>query len=206
MPYDFDKQKRAYFDGTEYVSRVALRELIDKLLDHTKREATRIAQRFDAGDITAAEFELLMRELLRDAHVVSGTVGRGGRERMSFSDWGKIGNKIRSQYEYLAKFRAKLERGALSKAATVSRARSYIGAVYTSFADGVATAYEEAKASGFVPKGDMVRLVQNSKEGCEECNNDAAEGWIPEADMSPLFTRICGDYCLCELEWKSDVE
>ena len=63
---------------------------------------------------------------------------------------------------------------------------------------------EEWKAAGYVSKEPQVRLVQSSQEGCVECNSDAAEGWVNESDCKELFSRLCGDWCLCEIEWQDD--
>jgi len=203
---DYDIAKRAYHDGNDYISRRILREKIDKLLDHTKSEATKIARKFDAGTINAAEFEVLMRELLKSSHIVSGVVGRGGRERMTQSDWGRIGAKIAWQNGYLAKFARKLSAGTLSKAATANRARSYVGAVYTSFAEGNAAAYQEAKELGVVePDAIQVRLVTTANESCAECEADEAAGWMNPDDLAELGTRICGDWCKCFIEFSDEI-
>lgn len=199
---EFDKTTRTYMHNGKPVSRRELRKVLEKLLDATKTKTGKIAAKLDKGLISNVEFEIEMREALKSAHIVAATIGRGGRKAMTAKDWERAGAKIEWQNGYLAKFAKKLGKGILSKAATESRAKAYVSAVYVSYADSVKEVREEWKE--LTGKEPMVRLVQSSKEGCEECNSDAAEGWMPESEMAPLFSRICGDFCLCEIEWDDD--
>lgn len=209
MPYDYDRKQRLFRgpDG-EYITRRELKELIDRLTRYVSRQATQIASRFDAGEITAAEFAVEMRELLTAGHIVAASVGRGGRALMDAADWGRVGAKIRWQNGYLEKFARKLERGSLTKANTVSRTRSYVNSIYISYG----RTFQESQAEVLEPGGKIVtdenmlcRLVQNSEEGCAECAADADEGWMPVGEMGEIGSRICGDFCLCLIEFEDEL-
>ena len=203
MPYDFITSNGKYRgpDG-RLISRVELRGLIDKLSSFVVRRSKNIATRFDAGKITAAQFNAEMRELLKAGHIVAASVGRGGKAQMTAKDWGKVGAKIRWQYGYLDKFARKLERGAIAN--TANRARQYVNAIYVSYATAL---QETVKELGPVKGEDIkVRLITNSREGCIECENDEAEGWMAVDDMAEIGTRLCGDFCLCFLEFSDDVQ
>lgn len=203
-PYDFDPNKRSYRNNGEYVSRRETREKIDKLTEFIKREAGRIAKRYDAGTINAAQFNAEMRELLKAGHIIASSVGRGGLERMTLADWGKVGNKIKWQYSFLDKMTRKLANGAIAN--TSSRAKSYASAIYVSYADSYLQTNREFIESGGDnnPNGEILcRLVTNSKEGCVECAADESLGWIPVSEMDEIGTRQCGDFCLCDIEFDS---
>lgn len=210
MPHDWVRSERRYRgpDGKP-ISRRQIKAVIDKLTEHVRRDAGRIASRFDAGSITAAEFASQMRELLKAGHIVAASVGRGGRALMTASDWGRVGRKIAWQNGYLAKFERKLTTGTLSKANTLNRARAYTNSIYISYAQ----TFQESQAEIFEPDADKVitdqnmlcRLIQNSEEGCAECSADADEGWMPVADMAELGSRICGDFCRCEIEFEDEL-
>lgn len=204
MPDTYNTATRQYVTPSGPRSRREVRGLLEKLLDHTKEQAKGLTGRYDDGEISISEFEAGMRNLLKSSHLVSASIGRGGRERMTAKDWGRVGNKIRWQFGYLSKFARRLANG-MSKSMSESRAASYSAAIYTSYADSVAETRSEWKDAGYNQgKEPQVRLVQSSKEGCDECNNDAAEGWMDESALNPLFSRICGDFCLCEIEWQDD--
>lgn len=212
MPHDYVRSSRKYRspDG-KYVGRAELRKLIGKLTDHVSTEAARIGKSYAAGRITITEFEIAMRELLKSAHIVSASVGKGGRDQMTLKDWGRVGRKVKWQYEYLAKFSRKLASGRLSKAFTESRARSYASSIYVSYAESRFVAAKEAIADGDRGKGDdadsrpRCRLIQNSEEGCIECSADADEGWMDVDDMTEIGGRICQDFCKCLIEFEDEI-
>lgn len=190
------------------MSRKEIRAIIDKLTDYVTKRTKTLGAKVDAGEITTAAFNVEMRELLKSAHIIAASVGKGGRQQMTFSDWGKVGRKLNWQYKYLDRFTKKLERKVLSKANTVNRARTYVNAVYISYAQ----MFQESQMVSLEPSGDqtkdeniLVRLITNSDEGCPECAADEAEGWMKPEDMQELGTRICGDFCRCTLEFGDEL-
>jgi hypothetical protein len=204
MPHDYHVKNKAFYSGGRKVTRQQVRREINKLLDHVGNESARLAKQLRAGSINAAEFELQMRELLKSAHIIASSVGKGGRSRMLLSDWGRVGSKIRWQYGYLSRFARKLKSGAVSEAATASRARSYASSIYVSFSRTFQKSQREFIEGGKNPE--RCRLVTNSEEGCVECAADEAEGWVSVDDMGEIGSRICGDFCRCDIIFEDDVE
>lgn len=202
MQHDYSIKQKAFYTGGKKVSRQAVRKEINALTGHVSKESARIAGRLREGTIRLPEFELQMRELLKSAHIVASSVGKGGRALMTQADWGRVGAKIKWQYGYLQKFARKIERGGISEAALSARAKSYASSIFVSFSN----TFQEAQTD-FVEGGKnplLARLVTNSKEGCVECEADAAEGWVSIDDVSPIGSRLCGDFCLCDLEFSDD--
>lgn len=202
MPHDYSPKSKHFINDGKQVSHLAVRAEIDKLTDHVAGEAARIAKGFAKGNFSIVEFEVQMRDLLKSAHIIAASVGKGGRARMTQADWGRVGAKIKWQNGYLSKFAKKIARGSVSEIATPSRAKSYASSIYISFANTFQESQTEFVAEGKNPA--QVRLVTNSQEGCEECAADEAEGWMSVDDMKELGTRICGDFCKCDLEFKDE--
>lgn len=202
MQIDYDVKAKQFVIAGRKVSRREVRAQINGLLDYVEKQSSLLAKRFSGGDITIAEFEIEMRGLLQSAHIISASVGKGGRALMTQADWGRVGAKIKWQYGYLQKFAKKLERGVLSEAAAANRARSYASAIYISFAQTFEKAQKEFVEGGKNPL--QVKLEQNSKEGCSECSADAAEGFVSVDDFTEIGGRICGDYCLCDAVFSDD--
>lgn len=200
MPYEYDPTKGLYKDGEQYVSRKEVRARLDGVLESLKVKAGQYARKYNEGEWTAKQFGDAMRELLESSHIAAGVLGRGGRESMQAADWQRIEEKIAWQNGFLTRFIAKLARGTVS-AASESRAKSYVSSVYVSYADAKAEARQDVEVDNKEPR---VRLVTSSKESCAECEADSNEGWMPESELSPLFTRICGDWCLCEIEFQDE--
>jgi hypothetical protein len=205
MPHDFDPQTRQYRFNGRPVTRREVRDEVTKLITFVEKEAKPIADRYARGVINLSQFEIEMRELLKAGHIVSASVGRGGRARMQQKDWGRVGAKIRWQYDYLAKFTRKLSSGKLTKAYSENRAKSYASALYISFTDARMEAQTEVIDGGSDERREIqCRLIQNSEEGCVECESDAAEGWMSVDDMGEIGSRLCGDFCKCEIEFSDE--
>ena len=200
MPYEYDPTKGLYKDGEQYVSRKEVRARLDGVLESLKVRAVQYARKYNEGEWTAKQFGDAMRELLESSHIAAGVLGRGGRESMQAKDWQRIEEKITWQNGYLTKFISKLARGTVS-AASESRAKSYVSSVYVSYADAKAEAQTEVDVKGNEPKA---RLVTSSKESCAECEADSNEGWMPESEMQPIGSRICQEWCLCEIEFQDE--
>lgn len=202
MPHDYNPKTKRFIKNGKAVSHLEVRNKIDKLTEFVGKEAARIAKKYQAGSITLTGFEKEMQALLKSGHIIAASVGKGGRARMTQADWGRVGAKIKWQNGYLSKFARKIARGSISEIATPSRAKSYASSIYISFANTFQESQTEFVAEGKNPA--QVRLITNSKEGCEECAADEAEGWMSVDDMKALGTRICGDFCKCDLEFKED--
>lgn len=201
MPHDYDPQRKRFVKDGQTIDPKEVRALIDKLTETVQKDAKRIAKRYETNKITLAQFKKEMQLLLRSGHIVAASVGKGGRDRMTQADWGKVGAKIKWQYGYLDKFAKKIESGRISKIHTANRAQSYASALHVTFYESFAT--ENAK----VDKGKdepLVRRVLNAKESCAGCSKYAAKGWIPVAEMPLLGELECGDFCKCDLEFKDD--
>lgn len=138
-----------------------------------------------------------MLSLLTSAHIIAASVGKGGRDNVT--DWSKVEKKIDWQAGFLGAFGAAVVAGSISSARAAQRAASYADAAYVTFSN----ADQERQADGR-SEGVMVRLITNSAEGCSECADDEAAGWMPVDDMGEIGTRICGDWCRCVLEFSNE--
>lgn len=198
MPHDYDPKTHQF--TTPRGRRIPIDEVrreVDKLVKVVGRKARTIGQRYTDGKITLVEFEIEMRELLKSAHIVSASIGKGGRARMDQAAWGRVGARLKGEYGYLAKFARNLEKGTVAKAYSPNRAKRYASGVVMSYHDSVR---QEYSSTGPI----QVRLITNSLEGCEECAADESRGWVDVDDMAELGTRECGNFCLCDLIFDDD--
>lgn len=194
------QQKRFERDGVPVTSE-ELRTLIDRLTLQTQREARRLSERLERGEITRDAWLVAMATLLRASHVVAASVGSGGYNRVTEERWRKVEKKVTWQGGFLPRFGAAIVAGTII-GTIAARASRYASAVYISFASAFQAVQTENSKENSSPK---VRLITNSAEGCAECADDEAEGWMDLEDMKEIGDRICGDFCRCFLEF-SDVE
>lgn len=202
MPHDYHAKSRKFInrDTGKEVSRARVRGLIDKLVERVQRDSKSIAVRFERGDINLAEFEIQMRELLKSGHIIAASIGRGGRARMTLSDWGRVGAKIKWQNGYLAKFARKIEQGRISKIVTASRAQLYASSLHISFYN----SFSKEGGKGPEDNRPRVRRELNAEESCPDCVHYASLGFISVDEMPELGELQCGDFCKCDLVFSDD--
>jgi hypothetical protein len=203
MPYLYSRRFKRFLtrSGTP-VSRLAVRDEVDKLIRHVGNESQKLANKFLQNRLTLQQFETQTSELLKAGHITAASIGRGGIGRMSQKDWEAVGAKIAWQNDYLSRFAKRIEAGTVSPRMTNYRAGLYADALFTSFSN---TFFKEGKSD--IPEGknaERCKLKTNSIEGCKECAADEARGWISVDDMKPIGTRICGDFCKCDIIFEND--
>lgn len=86
-----------------------------------------LTDRVAKGEITLGAWERGMRQIVKDTHGTLYAAAKGGYNNMTQSDWGRVGQEVRKQYEYLARFRAELAAGKLSPGQAAVRAAMYPG-------------------------------------------------------------------------------
>lgn len=189
-------------DDGNVIELAALLLLIDRLTNATKRQAKLLASKLADGAITFDQWQASMLSLLKSAHITAAATGRGGLDRLTAKDWQRIEKKVTWQASYLPRFGRAIVAGAVVGAVLLRRAGSYASSPFISFSDARLDAQKDAADP---TKPMMCRLVQNSKEGCEECTADADAGWMPVDEMGEIGSRICQDYCLCIIEFEDEI-
>ena len=66
-------------------------------------------------------------------YIQLGILGRGGRDQMTQSDWGRIGQMLRSQYGYLDGFMDEIANGNLTEGQIRSRLNMYYESAQSSY-------------------------------------------------------------------------
>lgn len=198
MQYN-DQTNQYTDDDGNIVELAALLLLIERLTNATKRQAKLLASKLASGAITFEQWQAAMISLLKSAHIAAAATGRGGFDRLTANDWGRIEKKVTWQASYLPRFGAAIVAGVVAGAVLLRRAGSYGASPYISFS----SAYKEAMTED--GKKMQCRLITNSIEGCEECAADEDAGWMPVDEMGELGSRICGDFCKCVIEFEDEI-
>ena len=86
-----------------------------------------LSERLYIGDITIGEWEESMRQNIRQLYSSSAAIGKGGWDNMDLSDWGRLGNPVKAQYQWLHNFAEFIEENKddISLQAIQARARLY---------------------------------------------------------------------------------
>lgn len=195
----FDRSVGRYRDLAtgRFVSEKSLEVLMNSYADDfLAYNIDKITSDFLDGKITLTVWQERMARELKDAYVVTGSVGRGGRYLMDYSDYGRIGGHLRAEYRYLNQFAQEIKLGTLSSAQIRWRAHLYARGAQMSYWEGRRKAFQDAGKS-------LERRVLHPAEHCEDCIQYAAQGWQSIGTFPPpgLGSR-CMHGCRCSMEWK----
>jgi hypothetical protein len=198
--YTYDEALRRYRDPRgRIVSRETIRRAIDDTLARTEGRALALATELQAGRITLAAWEIEMRALIKDVHLYGAAAVRGGWDRLTPGDLGRVGQLVRTQYGYLENFAAELERGVQPMN---GRFRVRAG-MYAQAGRGTheAFAQSDARRAANEQGGALQALnLLGDATHCSECLDLSAAGWMPDADMPLPGHRTCLTRCQCRLE------
>lgn len=176
-----------------FVASSTVRRELDRYLD-TADPAKALATSLRNREISLADWELGMRRHVKNVHLSSIALERGGWANMRPSDYGRAGQIIREQYAYLKRFAGEIASGTqkLDGRLTV-RAKLYSRA-------GRETFYRSKHAN--LNEGiDMVRSIRHARDSCGDCVR--LEGkWFKVGDPAYLIPgrRQCSKNCRCSEE------
>lgn len=148
-------------------------ELRDLWTISQKKITDRLAIDYDNGKIPLSDWVLSMRQEIKISYIEQYLLGKGGRNNMTQADWGRVGNAIRRQNEYLQRFANDLmnKQPPLSLAQIQARSRQYI--------DSSTKMYERANA---LTRG-MPDLPEYPADGNQNCHSNCKCRWnIKEFD------------------------
>lgn len=151
-----------------------------------------ITQRFIDGGMTLDAWQRNMIAINKNVVITASVAGRGGKDQMRPSDWGRAGARVRWQAAQLDRLAANIAAGKYSAAQIAAYARQYAGISNTAFHDGLTAAKQ---AGGFMYEQRFLR----KGETCVDCIGYAAQGkqaigTLPE----PGQNSVCGSNCNCE--------
>ncbi len=167
---------------------------------NAKEEARAVAQRFVDGEINRAQWELEMRDLIKNHHRAVHVIANGGKSQMTPALWGKAGTVIKEQYEFLTAFANAIDNGEVKPGAgLVTRASMYMDALYASYSNAVT---DREKAAGVTMAR---RILDPVADHCSDCVSWATEEFRPIDEVQPIGSSSCLVRCRCRIEYQEKV-
>jgi hypothetical protein len=137
-----------------------------------------------------------MRTLVKDVHLYSATLARGGWAQMNAADYGRVGGVVANQYKFLDRFVRQLILGeAKLDGRSAQRVRLYMlaGRITHDL-----TTLREMRLAGMTQE----RSVLGDAEHCRECLLEAEKGWGPIGHTKPIGQRSCLGNCQCYKQYR----
>jgi hypothetical protein len=178
-----------------FVSFADVRSYLDEVLDRHERKIMSLSSALREGSINVQQWQAGMKDALKDLHLVSGALARGGWAQMSQADYGRVGNQLRFQYERLAKFAQQIERGLPFDGRFIRRTQLYAQSGRVSY---TAALRQEMALRGYTEEQSVLAAADH----CSECVAEADKGWVKIGTLINIGERICKSNCRCHLEFR----
>jgi hypothetical protein len=173
-----------------------VRAALDGALIAASERARSLADGLRAGRLNLAQFERAMRRLVKETQLYGAAAAKGGFAQMGPADYGRVGARVRGQYEWLDGFVQGIASGDVPMdGRLLARAAMYAQAARGAF---YAQAQADARARGRTEE----RSVLHPADHCAECVDMAALGWVPIGTVVPVGERECLSHCRCTITYR----
>ena len=170
-----------------FVSQKKMAGLRDVFISQQKNQVNGLAQQLADGDITLNQWVLGMRQNVKDSFIDQYMLSAGGRNNMTQSDWGRIGQMVRNQYEYLDGFASDIAGGRYTESGVAARSRMYV--------ESSSQAFERGNT---VTRG-MPDLPAYPGDGSTQCLSNCRCRWAikeTETDWQCTWKLAAAEHCL----------
>jgi hypothetical protein len=180
-----------------FVASSTIRGWIDKTLDNHTRAVATLTEQFRDRTLTLGEWERAMRGELKAIHIYSGMAARGGRSQLTQADYGRIGQRLREQYQFLTRLADEIQTGRTQVDGRItSRARLFAQMGRATFH---AVERQEMLARGW----DLEENVLANAEHCSGCLAETARGRVPIGALVPIGQRPCLSNDRCRIRYSN---
>lgn len=173
-----------------FVPMSQVRQELDRALLDIGKEAKALAEQLRTRQITAEQWTLDMRHLVKEVHLWSAADAKGGWAQMAQADYGRVGQIIRGEYAFLQRFSAQINLGLALDGQFLQRAQQYTQAGRRTFH---AVEIVEKEQRGMTEE----RSIRHVGDSCVGCIFEAVRGWIPIGTGVPIGMRDCLRKCRC---------
>jgi len=181
----------------QFMSEKAVSALIDGRIDKLSENLRRYTRMLVDGSVTIDQWQGSVREALKTAHIQATVLGNGGRDRLGAAEYGRIGQRLRSEYAYLQKFARDLLDGRVSAPMALARVQLYAESVRGSYWEGT-TIRQERQGYSL-----MRRILDPGAQHCDDCIAFASRGIVPIGSLPlPGQRCACRARCRCSVEYK----
>jgi len=180
----------------QFLSKKAVGAIVDGRISKLEQQLKSFTEKLVNSSITLEQWQGSVREAIKIAHIQVATIGYGGKAEMGRSEYGRIGQRLRSEYTYLQGFARDLIDGRISAPMAMARIGLYAQSARGSYWQG--TEMKEQQR-GFSM---MRRVLDDQAVHCQDCIGYAARGMVPIGSVPmPGVRCACGARCKCTVKY-----
>jgi len=149
------------------------------------------------GSISLWEWTAQMRALIVQEQNTAMMLVKGGREFVTFADWGYVGSEVKKQYAFLDKFAQdilndpmKWSTGRLDNRMNLYRESGYAALEKFERREKIIDGFDEEIS------------ILGEADHCEDCLDRAGIGWQPIGTLPEIGDSVCNMKCKCHFEYR----
>jgi hypothetical protein len=132
--WSYDRNTGRYRDERgKFLSQAAVQKLVDGRIGKLETQLKQFTRMLGNGSISLDQWQGSVREAIKAAHIQAAIIGHGGRGNMGSAEYGKVGQRLRSEYAYLQNFASDLLGRRISAPMAVARIGLYAESVRGSY-------------------------------------------------------------------------
>lgn len=193
MPFVWSPESARYRDTStgRFVPAAEVRGAVDAVIQATSERLQQITGGLQSGALTIEDWRALMAQEIKYLHLATGTAANGGWAQISQADFGWIGQRLRTQYQYLDGFAQDVASGKQAMDGTLAvRASLYAEASR-------ATNREMERRQARLRGEQQEKSNLGAADHCSGCLSEAAKGWATLGSLIPVGSRTCMSRCHC---------
>lgn len=191
--------KRYIAPNGKFVSVERVRSALDAHLTDITSQMRAVSKQLIDGQVSLGQWQTSMMQLSKEANLSGAAMERGGWYQMTQSDFGKVGQKVKGEYQYLENYAQAIARGDQPLDGTLlGRSQLYGEQGRVTYHDFAA---ETATADGM----DEERSFLTPADHCDECENEDSRGWVPRGSITPIGSRQCLSHCRCYMGYRNSI-
>ena len=197
--YYWDRRNQNYIRAAtgRFVARGRIIELLEKSVQGRERRLYEGVRRLVDGRRSPQTFLTYSKLMLKRQYLQEAALAAGGWDRLTPTDYGRVGGKLQAQYRRLAEMTQGIRDGEVSEAQALNRMQMYMGNARAEYFE------VERGRLPLVPQGQarIERRRLGIADHCDDCLNYADMGWQPEGALPvPTQGSQCDGNCRCTLE------
>jgi len=195
--WSYDRNTGRYRDERgKFLSQASVQKLVDGRIDKLEASLKRFTRMLNDKSITLDQWQGSVREAIKAAHIQAAIIGHGGKAGMGSAEYGRVGQRLRLEYDFLANFASDLLGGRVSAPMALARIGLYAQSVRGSYWLGAEIRQQEQGYSL------MRRILDDQAKHCEDCLRYAARGTVPIGSVPLPGQRCeCGARCRCSVRY-----
>ena len=179
-----------------FVTFVEVRSALDAAIDSSQNEIRRLSQALQSGNISLADWQTAMMQEIKQGHLAAIAAAKGGFAELTQADYGRAGQAIRTQYEYLRNFANQVGDGRQPLDGYFLRRADM-------YADSSRGLYHRAERIERAKRGmTEERRIATARESCPDCIEYEARGWQPIGSLPNIGDSQCLTNCKCYFEYR----